>query len=186
MHICVETKRNVKADTLNDAVTDLCLTVWLCPLLTNAFPCSSQNYGDDMWSRLVFASKDDIDVFSGIIMRVVLWITAEGWWKQKNQISLEDVKWDVVLVAWSTFRANVIQLIITVRLYHMCLFRLLLSSITEETIWGNNGPCSFPVCQFSAILVAVSMSYGILEASIVTFITHFITYLRPSASHTVF
>lgn len=98
----------------------------------------------------------------GMEMRVdgrLLSITAEGWWKQENQIISWDVKWDVLLVGWSTFCAppthfpSAIRLIITVHLYHMWLFGLLLSSITEETIWGNNGPCSFPrqsiLCYFS-------------------------------------
>lgn len=60
-HICVETKRN--ASSLNNVVHDLCLTVWLCPPLTNVFPCSSQNDGDDLWSRLVWASNDVCDAF---------------------------------------------------------------------------------------------------------------------------
>lgn len=62
-HICVETKRDVNDSSLNNVVIDLCLTVWLCPPLTNVFPCSSPNDGDDLWSRLVWARNDVCDAF---------------------------------------------------------------------------------------------------------------------------
>lgn len=87
----------------------------------------------------------------------------QGWSKQKNEMILCNLKWDVVLC-------------------HTWLFRMLLSSITEKTIWGNNGPCRSPISQFSAPLVGVSVSYSILQANIFTYNTVFLTYLLPSVS----
>lgn len=162
-HICVETKRNVNASSLNKVVIDLCLTVWLFDCVPRLLMCFHVHLRmmvmtcDQGWfvPAMIFVMLSGL----GKKMRVdsrFLSITVEGWWKQENQIILWDVKWDVLLVGWGTFYSppsSAIRSIITVPLYHMWLFGLLLSSITEETIWGNNGPCSFPrqsiFCYFS-------------------------------------
>lgn len=61
-HICVETSRNSNTRSISNVGFDLYLTVLLCPCLTNVLLCCSQNYDDDMWFRLIFASKDICDV----------------------------------------------------------------------------------------------------------------------------
>lgn len=152
-HICVEMKRNFNASSPNNVVIDLCLTVWLfdCPPLTNVFPCSSQNDGDDLWSRLVWASNNVCDAFwfgdgdeSGQSASLNYWWrlmkTGESNYFVRCKVRCAFGRMEHILSP----PPSAIRLIITVRLYHMWLFGLLLSSITEETIWGNNGPCSFP------------------------------------------
>lgn len=117
-----------------------------------------------LWSRLVFASKNISDVFGfGVVLRIdsqVLRITAKLM-KKKKKIILCDMKWEVVLC-------------------HAWLLRLLLSSVGEKTIWGNNGPCRSPIaavfCSFS-LRFSVVLHFGGKYSRVYN--TEFITCLLP-------
>lgn len=133
LHFCVKTNRNVNANSVNNVVFDLCLAVLPCPLLINV---SSDSLQKLCWWHVIkagFCQRQHLGCFRVLVLfweRTVSFSELlQGWWKQKNKIILCDVKWDVLLS-------------------HTWLFRLLLSSITEKTIWGITAPAGPPSVNF--------------------------------------